>query len=377
MFFLVVLAVWTGMNAYVFWRLASIPLVAAHVSRGLLIAAAVFLWIDYLASRFVERFGPALVGQVLEWVGANWFGVLFLTFVCLLAVDILTGFGFFLPRLAPTLRAWALAAAGVLCVIALVQGLRPPVVRNYEVRLPRLPAASDGTVLVVISDTHLGSMIGSRWLAARIEQIHSLRPDAIILAGDIVEGDSGGEQELVRQLGRLSAPLGVWAVNGNHEFYAGINPTMRLFEQLGFHVLRDRWAEVKPGLVFAGVDDLTSRRRRSIQGDFIGHALAGRPAGAATVLVSHTPWQADRAAAAGAGLMLSGHTHNGQIWPFTYVVRAMYPLIGGRYEVNGMTAIVCRGTGTWGPRMRLWRPGEMLRIVLRAALAAPRGFGAR
>ena len=370
MFFLVVLAVWTGMNAYVFWRLASIPLLAAHVSRGLLIAIAVLLWIDYLLSRVLERLGPPLVGVALEWIGANWFGVLFLMFICLLAVDIVTGFGFLLPRLAPVLRTWALAAAGVLCVIALVQGLRPPVVRNYEVRLPGLPAACDGTVLVVISDTHLGAMIGSRWLAARIAQINSLHPDAIILAGDIVEGDSAGEQDLVQQLRRLSAPLGVWAVNGNHEFYAGINPTMRLFEQLGFHVLRDRWAEVKPGLVFAGVDDLTSRRRRSIQGDFIGRALAGRPAGAATVLISHTPWQADRAAAAGAGLMLSAHTHNGQIWPFSYVVRSIYPMIGGRYNVNGMTAIVCRGTGTWGPRMRLWLPGEIVRIVLRAAPAA-------
>ena len=94
-------------------------------------------------------------------------------------------------------------------------------------------------------------------------------------------------------------------------------------------------------------------------------ALSGRPPGA-TVFLSHTPWETEKAAGAGAGLMLSGHTHGGQIWPFSYMVRLRYPLLGGRYDVNGMTVIVCRGTGTWGPRMRLWRPGEILRITLRS-----------
>ena len=84
------------------------------------------------------------------------------------------------------------------------------------------------------------------------------------------------------------------------------------------------------------------------------------------MLLSHSPVQAEKAAAGGAGLMLSGHTHNGQIWPFNYLVRLTNPLVGGRYEVGGMPVIVCRGTGTWGPRMRLWRPSEILRITLRA-----------
>jgi predicted MPP superfamily phosphohydrolase len=94
-------------------------------------------------------------------------------------------------------------------------------------------------------------------------------------------------------------------------------------------------------------------------------ALANRPHGA-TILLSHTPWRAEEAAAAGVGLMLSGHTHNGQLWPFTYLVRTRYKLLGGRYPIGSMTAIVCRGTGGWGPRMRLWRPAEILRITLRA-----------
>jgi hypothetical protein len=83
-------------------------------------------------------------------------------------------------------------------------------------------------------------------------------------------------------------------------------------------------------------------------------------------MLAHRPWFAVQAARAGAGLTLSGHTHGGQIWPFTYIVMLLTPYIGGRYDVEGMPLIVSRGTGTWGPRMRLWRPAEIVRVTLRA-----------
>jgi predicted MPP superfamily phosphohydrolase len=156
--------------------------------------------------------------------------------------------------------------------------------------------------------------------------------------------------------------LGVWAVPGNHEFH-GDGIGKRLIEEAGFYVFRNSWAEISPGLILAGVEDLTMRRRKGQTEDILLKALSGRPPGG-TIFLSHTPWLADRAAGLGAGLMLSGHTHGGQIWPFGYLTRLTYPLLGGRYEVFGMPVIVCRGTGTWGPRMRLWRPSEILRITL-------------
>lgn len=89
----------------------------------------------------------------------------------------------------------------------------------------------------------------------------------------------------------------------------------------------------------------------------------------ATILLSHTPWEYDRAANAGVGLMLSGHTHGEQIWPFGYVSRLFSLFQEGRYEVGNMTVVVCRGTGTWGPLMRLWHPSEILRVTLRTKKA--------
>jgi uncharacterized protein len=366
-FLAVVLFVWTGMHVYVFWRASSVPVIARHFPRGVLWGVACILWISYIGARILSRLGTNAVPRFFEVVGANWIGVLFLLLVPLLVVDVVTVFGLLLSRVAPSLRGWALVAGGVLGVIALVQGLRAPVVESYEVRLAGLPASSDGTVLILASDFHLGTLLGKDWLAARIDQIQTQRPDIVVLGGDIVEGDDPSELELLPLLRRLSAPLGVWAVTGNHEFHAGgLQRGASLLEDTGFHVLHDRWAEVKPGLVLAGVDDLTSRRRAGEAGNFIGQALVGRPPGAATVLVSHTPWELGNAARAGVGLVLASHTHEGQIWPFGYLVRLTHPFLAGRYEVNGMTVIVCRGTGTWGPRMRLWQRGEIIRITLRA-----------
>ncbi len=334
-----------------------------------MIGGGVLVWIAYITGQVFENVDHALLFP-LQFFAANWTGVLFLLFLCLLAADIATGFGCLFRRVAPSARGWALLAGCILSAIALFQGMRAPVVRSYEVALPGLPAADDGTVIVVASDFHLGASLGERWLAARVAQINAEHPDVIVLAGDIVEGHGGEQRNTVTLLQALVAPHGVWAVNGNHEGYGRAGRGGRLLDEAGIRTLHDVSIEVKPGLVLAGVDDLTSRHRRGGDGTgSVERALALRPSGA-TVFVSHTPWQAETAAKAGVGLMVAAHTHGGQIWPFTYLSRLTYPLQGGRYEVAGMPVIVCRGAGTWGPRMRLWHPGEILRITLRAALTA-------
>ena len=230
-----------------------------------------------------------------------------------------------------------------------------------------LPTPADGTVLVVASDLHLGSMLGRRWATARAAQFSELRPDLILLVGDIFEGEKETHAAWIPVLQQFRAPRGVFAVTGNHEFYAQPEPILDAFRQAGFRVLRDEHVEALPGLIVAGVDDPAFRKKgRRDQAIAMDQAFANRPNGA-TIFLSHTPVLEERAAQMGAGLMLSGHTHNGQIWPFQYFVRIAFRLVTGRYDVNGMTAIVGRGTGTWGPRMRLWKRSEIVRITLRSA----------
>ncbi len=374
MFGTVLLVLATLLHLYVFARAASVPAIAGRVSRRVLFAGGAILWAAFVLARVVGHDGDGAMTASLELLGMSWIGALFLTALCLLAVDCVTGFGLVLRRLVPALRGAALLAGGILAAVALVQGTRPPVVEESEVRLPGLPATLDGTVVVAMSDLHLGSTLGDRWLAARIEQVREIRPDLVVLLGDIFEGHGPPGSDVTRRLATLSAPLGVFAVPGNHESHGAPGGNGGLpIEGYGLQVLRNRWIEVRPGLVLAGVDDLTAARRAARDdkpanrgGDGIARALAGRPPGAA-ILLSHSPLSAPRAAAAGAGLMLSGHPHGGgQIWPLGYLVRRLYPMVDGTYRVGGMTLIVSRGAGTWGPRMRLWRPAQILRITLRS-----------
>jgi len=361
MFGIVLISACTLMHIYVFWRVVSVPFVNRHVPLGVVIGAGVVLWSIFFLGRIVGHGGTGALAETLELLGMNWMAVLFLSTVALLAIDLVTVFGVIMPWLAPSLRGWALIAGGTLSLIALFQGLRPPVVQSYDVNLPGLPVEMDGTVLVAMSDLHLGSLLGEQWLEGRVAQVQAQRPDIVVLLGDILEGHGLPRDDLLSTLRRLSAPLGVWAVPGNHEHYVGHG--MNLIDGAGFQMLRNSWTEIRPGFILAGVEDLTARHRRGLGSDPISLALKGKPPGA-TILLSHTPWETERAAKAAVGLMLCGHTHGGQVWPFGYLVGRFYPLLEGQYAVDGMTVIVCRGTGTWGPRMRLWRPGEILRVTL-------------
>ena len=148
-------------------------------------------------------------------------------------------------------------------------------------------------------------------------------------------------------------------MTGNHEFYAGLERSVRLLQEAGFGVLRDRHVEVRPGLVLAGVDDLVTRQQFGLRNGALVTALAGRPAGA-TILLSHSPLLAEQAAELGDGAdAVRAHPRRADlaVWPS---VRLQFRLMGGLYDVGPMRVLVSRGTGTWGPRMRLWRPSEIV-----------------
>lgn len=364
MFGAVLTVAYTVLLVYVLWRTTSVPLLARRLSRKDFVGLGSVLWAVFFLARIIghDRTGP--VAATLEFVGMTLLGSVFLISTVLFVVDLGTVFGRVFSRWTPMLRGWGMAAGTILSGIALVQGLRAPAVVSYDVTLPSLPAELDGRVLVAVSDAHLGAQLGKQWITERVGEIHALRPDIVVFLGDIFEGHGDAPRD-IPTLRHLSVPLGKWFVDGNHESHRDGEAGADVLEQVGFRRLDDKWVELAPGLVLAGVNDLTNHKRRNIDGNPLGRALANRPTGA-TVLLSHTPWQAERAACAGVELMLSGHTHGGQIWPFGYLVQMVYPLLAGRYDIDGMPVVVSRGTGTWGPRMRLWHHGEILRVTLHA-----------
>jgi len=366
MFGTVLLTFYTFILLYLLWRAASVPIIARTLPRWALIPTGVFLWLLFYLGRSFGHGSEGKFAAVMEYLGMNCLGVVFLAFVIMLTVDLVTGFGLLMPRKAPLIRGGALILSAFLAIFALWQGHRAPAVVRYEVALKGLPAELDGTVLAALSDMHLGKILGVGWLEARIRQIEDLSPDIVALVGDIFEGHGGPPEGSLAALRGLSAPLGVWFVIGNHEGHGDGRANGEVLDLAGFHRLDDLWKEIRPGLVLAGVSDLTARRRRNQGGDPVAAALSGHNRGG-IVFLSHSPLQAENAARAGAGLMISGHTHGGQIWPFNYLVQRRYPLLAGLYQVEGMPVIVMRGAGTWGPRMRLFRRGDILRVTLRSA----------
>jgi len=369
-FLVVVLSAWTAMHAYAVWRLARTAPFAGKVPPGALVVVAAALWASYPLARALRRSWLDAASPVFESVGAMWMGVLLLIVVWMLAADAAVLLAPPLRRRASVVRAFALGGAVLFSLIGVVQGARQPALTEYEVRLPDLPPELDGLVVVQLSDLHLGTLTSERWFARVAARVNQLQPDLLLVVGDVLDGDAARAAPFLPALRTLSARLGVFGVLGNHEFYTGRPASERFFAAAGVTLLSDRWVVPAPGLTLAGVDDLTARRQFGRPAPPPAELLAGAPAGA-TVLLSHTPWGAREAAAAGVGLMLSGHTHDGQIWPFGLLVRLAYPLVAGRYAVGDASVVVCRGTGTWGPRMRLWRRGEIVAITLRSA--APPG----
>jgi len=373
MFWIFFIATWTIMNAYVFWRVAGIPAVRRRVGPSVLAAGFFILWALLPAKHAVGKILPFFLLRPLAMAGENWLGVLFLLFCCLLVMDVATGFGLLFRRRASMLRALAMACGCVLSLIGFYQGLRAPVIHYMDVPIAHLPASANNTRLVLISDLHLGAQLRPDWLAARVAQIQGLKPDILIVAGDLLDGhDAGLDPAFLPVLRTLGARFGVWAVLGNHEIYIGADDAARFMAQANIRVLRDTWAQVMPGLVLAGVEDSWARHGLDGSPGRIIKALAGRPGHDAAIVVCHRPENTTQAARAGADLMLCGHTHGGQIWPFNIIASQVNPLLAGLYHVSGMPVAVCRGTGTWGPRMRLWRPSEIICITLRGTGGASR-----
>lgn len=357
----------TLLHVYVLWRLDSLPLRKKHVPRRVLVGIGVGGWLLFYLGRVFGSYQGGFCARALDLAAMHWMAVLFLLATCLFIADLATGFGLWARKQAPRVRTVAAAVGIGLGLLAHVQGFRPPVIEHHEVAVPSLPAELDGTTILAMADLHVGEAIGTGWVAKRVEEIQALEPDMIVLVGDIFERSSV-PYELIPIIARLEAPLGIWAVRGNHDRLRSNRPDVfgEILAGARARILTNEAVEAAPGLVVAGIDDLTSSRRRPGEGERnLDTALLDRPAGA-TILLSHTPWLTDRAAAGGVALMLSGHTHGGQIWPFSYLVRSRYRYVTGPYDIAGMTLIVTRGAGVWGPRMRLWSPGDMLLITLRS-----------
>ena len=208
-----------------------------------------------------------------------------------------------------------------------------------------------------ITDLHIGPLLRKEWVEGVVERVRALKPDVVAITGDLVDGTVDELREHVAPLARLAeAPRGVYFSTGNHEYYSGVDEWLQYLPSLGIRPLSNERVQIAPGLDIAGIHDPTGRGRYAPD---LGRALDGRDARTPVVLLAHQPRQFREAARSGVALTLSGHTHGGQIWPFSWLVALVQPYIAGLHRRGDAQLYVSRGTGFWGPPMRVFAPAEI------------------
>jgi predicted MPP superfamily phosphohydrolase len=249
--------------------------------------------------------------------------------------------------------------------------LAVPEVHCLEARLQGMPKALDGLLVVQISDLHVSALLHGARVRSVVERINALKPDIVVLTGDIVDGFPDRRAEGVAPLRNLRAACGVFACAGNHEYYADFNAWMRVFRELGVTMLLNSHKALElegETLVLAGLTDMVAERY-GLPLPNARAALTGAPKGAFIVMLDHRPVNAEANAVAGARLQLSGHTHGGQILGMSELVAAYNNgYLSGWYQVSGMRMYVSPGAGLWnGFPVRLGVPSEIAALTLRAA----------
>lgn len=374
-FVLVILSVGIGGHAYLAHALAIAPGWPEPVRRALLALFGVGL-ATLIVQIFVRR-KLGVLSTALSWVAYVWLGLAFLLLTTTAGTGAalwLLGAAFAEPpdpeRLAQGRALVVGGLAATLAGVGLRQGLALPRVRRVEIALSRWPKALDGFRIAQLSDVHIGPLLDRRFAAAVTEIVNGLAPDLVAVTGDLVDGSVRRIGAEVEPFGALRARHGVWFVTGNHDFYSGADAWAARMEQLGWRTLRNERVVIGEGdaaFDLAGVDDTHGKMIDPGAGEDLGRALGGRDASRPVVLLAHDPATFTRAEPRGVDLQLSGHTHGGQIWPFRWAVRVTVPWVAGLYRAGASAIYVSRGTGFWGPPMRLGAPAEITEITLRAA----------
>ncbi|MEZ4392229.1 MAG: metallophosphoesterase [Polyangiales bacterium] len=374
LFFCVVSSIVVGVHRYLWTRLVRDPRWPARwtaLGTRTLQALAVLLPLRMLSQRRL----PRTLGIPLAWVVYLWMGAAFLLFVSLAVTDLVRAISpaaredrrTFVARLvAGVAGSLGAGLSGAAVTIALAEWT----LRTVPVTLRRLPRSRDGFTIVQLTDVHVGPTIGKAFIEALVARVNALSPDLVAITGDLVDGDVATLGPLLEPLRGLRARHGVFFVTGNHEFISGVEPWVAFLPTLGIRVLHNERVTIGDGddsFELAGVEDRSAGRFSSARAPDLARALRGWDRARELVLLAHQPKQAREAAKEGVGLVLSGHTHGGQIWPFSVLVRLDQPWIRGLHRAGETQVYVSEGTGYWGPPMRLGTRGEITRVVLRSA----------
>jgi predicted MPP superfamily phosphohydrolase len=327
-----------------------------------------FLLLAPINARLLDSQGYMLASLAMNWIGFLWMGFIFI-YVCLaLPLDgyhLLVGVG---QRLTDTDWTGLMLSRrqSVGLVAALTLGLMVyGAVEAYRVQVEaltvessRMPSTGSRLRIVQISDVHLGPMLYPGRLAPIIAAIEQAQPDILVCSGDLIDGFLLSPPDTAAAFYRLTPPLGKYAVTGNHEFYYGIDRASEFIREAGFTLLRNQTVPVGNQITITGVDD-PAGRSGAADPPTEKQLAAGLPKNKFALLLKHRP-VIDPETRGAFDLQLSGHTHQGQVFPFSLAIRLIYPWDHGWHPIDDQSLLyISRGTGTWGPPIRILAPPEI------------------
>lgn len=370
LFFTTALCIVVGLHAYIAKRLlfdSGAPVLARMIGLAVM-AAGFFAIVGGFASSRLSRHPFA---SVLTWTGFLWMGAFVMLLVAVAGTDLLR---LILPWRSESMSVGQLQAIAVVLFVvpALIYGYRsargPAKIERVEVAIANLPAAFDGFRIAQISDIHIGPTLDRAFMKRIVDQVNALQPDVVAITGDLVDGSVLQLRPHVEPLSELRPKHKSYFVTGNHEYYSGGPLWEAEVARLGVKVLHNEHEVLTRAgaqLIIAGVTDHEAGQFGESHACRPDVAFANAPQNAPRILLAHQPRTARRAAPFKVDLQLSGHTHGGQFFPWMFFVRLQQPAVSGLKTVHGVPVYTSRGTGYWGPPLRLGPSPEITEITLR------------
>lgn len=332
------------------------------------------LALSYLIGRLGKSILPESIRIFITYVGSYWLAVfvyLLLGFVLLDIIRILLRF--FGVQLTDIIRqpVMGISILAILAVI-LIYGTwnaHNPVVTSYELSIPKNGGQVKELQVVMVSDLHLGEMNTKADLTKMVERINALDPDLVLIPGDIIDEDVGpyARNDMSAVFGRLQTSYGVYAVPGNHDHYGSqIDEAVSYLEKGGIKVLQDSYLKVADSFYIVGRDDAGhAQQNPQLQRRSLAEIMTGVEANSPIILLNHQPIELTEAQGQGVDLQLSGHTHQGQIYPGKLITSRIYEQDWGHLQKGAFHLIVSSGYGTWGPPIRTGNKPEIVAIKLK------------
>jgi predicted MPP superfamily phosphohydrolase len=369
-FFAIVLLIYSVGNIYLYFKgYNALPALKAH--RAAYAAIFFSLAFIFILAKVLESRHSSLLTDILNIIGGFWLAFMLYGFLFFILSDIiyliLRISGIINPGNALHYRKWAfiltVSVSAVLILAGFINAVIPHV-KEYNIKINKSAGEIKNLRVAAVSDIHLGSIIRKRSMRKLSAILEELKPDVVLLLGDIVDGEIGPvlRGDLLSYFTCPKCSYGMLAISGNHEFIGGAKRTIPYIESKGIRLLKDEIVTLDGGIQLIGRNDLSSesfyKQRRLTLKELLSRADTTKP----LILLDHQPVRLDDVANHGIDLQLSGHTHNGQMWPLNYITAAVYELSYGYMAKGNTQFIVSSGYGLWGPRVRLGSRSEVLLI---------------